>query len=89
MSDWIEIEKLPPEKIKKEKEKAKQLRKTNWWQAELAKGICHFCRKNSNLKNLQWIICSLYLEVAEVLRVILFHAAKSVITKRNILHRWR
>jgi 5-methylcytosine-specific restriction enzyme A len=45
MSDWIDIQKIPPEKIRKEKEKAKQLRKTNWWQAELAKGICHYCKK--------------------------------------------
>ena len=45
MSDWIDIQKIPSEKIKKEKEKAKHLRKTNWWQAELAKGICHYCKK--------------------------------------------
>ncbi len=27
----------------KEKEKARQLRKSQWWQAKLDKGICHFC----------------------------------------------
>ena len=45
MTDWIDIQKLPPEKIKKEKEKARQLKKTNWWQAELAKGVCYYCKK--------------------------------------------
>ena len=27
----------------KEKEKAKQLRKSQWWQAKLSKGFCYFC----------------------------------------------
>jgi len=27
----------------KEKEKARQLRKSQWWQAKLSKGICHYC----------------------------------------------
>jgi 5-methylcytosine-specific restriction enzyme A len=27
----------------KEKEKARQLRKSQWWQAKLNKGICHYC----------------------------------------------
>jgi 5-methylcytosine-specific restriction enzyme A len=27
----------------KEKEKARQLRKSQWWQAKINKGICHYC----------------------------------------------
>jgi 5-methylcytosine-specific restriction enzyme A len=30
---------------KKEKEKARQLRKTNWWKQKLAKGECYYCQK--------------------------------------------
>ncbi|MBM4333973.1 MAG: HNH endonuclease [Deltaproteobacteria bacterium] len=30
--------------IKKEREKAKALRKTRWWNQRLARGICHYCR---------------------------------------------
>lgn len=31
---------------KKEREKARALRKTKWWQSELAKGVCHYCGKH-------------------------------------------
>ena len=29
----------------KEKEKARKLRKTQWWQAKLSRGICHYCNE--------------------------------------------
>ncbi len=29
----------------KEKDKARQLRKSQWWQAKLSKGVCHYCGK--------------------------------------------
>ncbi len=32
-----------PAAIKKEKEKARQLRGTTWWQNLLQKGRCHYC----------------------------------------------
>jgi 5-methylcytosine-specific restriction endonuclease McrA len=31
------------EEIREEKEKARALRKTRWWQQRLARGICHYC----------------------------------------------
>lgn len=31
--------------VKKEKEKARALRKTQWWKQKLAEGLCHYCRK--------------------------------------------
>ncbi|HJO95149.1 MAG TPA: HNH endonuclease [Victivallales bacterium] len=43
-SNWVYIEKDKAH-IKKEKAKAAQLRKTNWWQNLLVKGICHYCKK--------------------------------------------
>ena len=27
----------------RERQKAKELRKTQWWKNEIAKGICHYC----------------------------------------------
>ncbi len=33
------------EQIRREKEKARELRKTQWWQRQLAKGRCHYCGK--------------------------------------------
>ena len=29
--------------IKKEKRKARELRKTQWWKRRIAKGICYYC----------------------------------------------
>ena len=31
------------EEIKREREKARALRKTRWWQQRLARGQCHYC----------------------------------------------
>ncbi len=31
------------QEIKREKEKARELRKTQWWKNRLAKGLCHYC----------------------------------------------
>jgi 5-methylcytosine-specific restriction endonuclease McrA len=34
-----------PEEIRTEKEKARKLRKSQWWQRQLARGRCHYCAK--------------------------------------------
>ena len=34
---------VAPEVVKREKEKARALRKTQWWQRQVAKGVCHYC----------------------------------------------
>ena len=31
--------------IRREREKARALRKQNWWKNKIAKGICHYCGK--------------------------------------------
>lgn len=40
--DWIDIKKDPAH-VKRERAKAKELRKSPWWKEQLAKGICHYC----------------------------------------------
>ena len=40
--DWIHIEKDAAH-VKRERAKAKELRKSDWWQQQLAKGVCHYC----------------------------------------------
>jgi len=42
MSDWIPIQKNARQ-IAREKAKARALRRTQWWQNLLNKGICHYC----------------------------------------------
>jgi 5-methylcytosine-specific restriction enzyme A len=36
----------------KEKDKARQLRKSQWWQAKLSKGVCHYCSKTFSKEEL-------------------------------------
>ena len=44
MDDWIDIKKDKAH-IARERKRAVQLKKTNWWQVLLNKGICHYCKK--------------------------------------------
>ncbi|MCD6205113.1 MAG: HNH endonuclease [Candidatus Marinimicrobia bacterium] len=44
MNDWIPIEK-DKKHIARERAKAKELRKSQWWQNRLNEGICHYCGK--------------------------------------------
>jgi len=36
---------VSPELIRKEKEKARELRRSQWWKRQIARGCCHYCRK--------------------------------------------
>ncbi|HAA03283.1 MAG TPA: HNH endonuclease [Syntrophobacteraceae bacterium] len=36
---------VSPERVQREKEKARALRKSRWWQRQMDRGICHYCRK--------------------------------------------
>ncbi|MGA2150542.1 MAG: HNH endonuclease [Geobacteraceae bacterium] len=40
--DYFIIE-VSEQEIKREKEKARELRHTQWWKNRVAKGICHYC----------------------------------------------
>ncbi|MDE0518823.1 MAG: HNH endonuclease [Oligoflexia bacterium] len=45
---------LPTDKayIKKERQKAKELKKTLWWKNKLNKKECYYCEKKFDIKNL-------------------------------------
>lgn len=38
--------------IRREKEKARRLRKTNWWNSRIDKGVCHYCGRHVGRENL-------------------------------------
>lgn len=38
--------------VKKEKEKARALRKSGWWKQKLAAGICHYCENSFSKEDL-------------------------------------
>lgn len=42
MEDWLDIRR-DEKHIAREREKARELRRSSWWKNELAKGICHYC----------------------------------------------
>ncbi|QSH42517.1 HNH endonuclease [Lentisphaerota bacterium ZTH] len=44
MDDWIDIQR-DEKHINRERKKARELRKTEWWRRKLQAGICHYCGK--------------------------------------------
>jgi 5-methylcytosine-specific restriction endonuclease McrA len=45
--DYYSLDKAntDPKRIKLEREKARKLRKTSWWNEKIQKGICHYCEQ--------------------------------------------
>jgi len=40
MMTWTDI---PPEQLRRERDKARELRGSQWWRNRIATGICHYC----------------------------------------------
>lgn len=38
--------------LRAERRKARELRKTRWWQQKTANGTCHYCNRKVGIKNL-------------------------------------
>ena len=51
MEDWIDIQ-ADPAHTRREREKARALRATDWWRAQLQKGVCRYCGRNVGAANL-------------------------------------
>ncbi len=43
MTDELFFSDTPPEQIAREKAKARELRRTQWWKRRVAVGVCHYC----------------------------------------------
>jgi 5-methylcytosine-specific restriction protein A len=43
MSDWYPIQKDPKHSAK-QRQKAQELKRSQWWKNILAKGVCHYCQ---------------------------------------------
>jgi 5-methylcytosine-specific restriction endonuclease McrA len=41
-ADYFIIE-VSEQEIKREREKARELRRSQWWKNRIAKGVCHYC----------------------------------------------
>lgn len=42
MEDWLDL-RPDPAHAKREREKARALRNSQWWKDRLAAGVCHYC----------------------------------------------
>ena len=40
-----EFDIVSDEAIRREKEKARRLRKTHWWKNKIQQGVCHYCQR--------------------------------------------
>lgn len=49
--DWLDIN-ADPAFTRREREKARALRATDWWRARIAQGKCHYCGKTVGAENL-------------------------------------
>jgi len=43
---------LSEQEIKRERQKARELKESQWWKRRLARGVCHYCGKQFSPKEL-------------------------------------
>ena len=41
----IDIDIITEQQVRREKEKARQLRRTHWWNTKIQKGLCYYCKR--------------------------------------------
>ena len=51
METWHDL-RPDPVHVRREREKARALRQTDWWRAQLQKGVCHYCGRHVGAANL-------------------------------------
>ena len=61
MEDWLDLN-PDPVHVKREREKARALRKTDWWKALVAKGECHYCHRQVGPEQLRAVLQGLQRE---------------------------
>ena len=44
LKDWVEVE-ADTDHVRREREKARALRKSAWWQRRIQRGVCAYCGK--------------------------------------------
>ena len=51
MEEWFDLQ-ADPAHVAREREKARALRKTAWWQRRIQKGICAYCERKVGSREL-------------------------------------
>lgn len=52
MSDFFEFVGVDEAAIRHERDKARELRKSGWWQRKIGAGLCHYCGQHYSPKEL-------------------------------------
>lgn len=52
MVDFFSLDGVDESVIKRERAKARELRKTRWWQQKTSSGLCYYCHKKFPYKQL-------------------------------------
>jgi len=50
--DFFDFDAPTDGEIRAERDKARALRKTRWWQQKTSSGLCHYCQKKVAYKNI-------------------------------------
>ena len=50
--DWLDLDGVDENIIRAERAKARELRKTRWWQQKTASGLCYYCGRKFAYKQL-------------------------------------
>ena len=50
--DYLWLDGVSEENIRRERAKARELRKTRWWQQKTASGICYYCGRHTAHRDL-------------------------------------
>ncbi len=48
----FDFNRVDEKEVRREKEKARRLRRTNWWYTRVQKGECYYCRQQVGRENL-------------------------------------
>jgi len=78
------ISHVTEEEIRRERARARELRNTQWWKRKRAAGVCHYCRKKVNPKDLTMDHIVPVIRGGKSTKGNLSLYAKSVMTRRNI-----
>lgn len=49
---WEYIETVDPAQVRREREKAREMRVSSWWKQQVGKGVCYHCEKKFSKENL-------------------------------------
>ncbi|MDX1777086.1 MAG: HNH endonuclease [Desulfobulbales bacterium] len=52
MNDYFQFDGVDEAEIRRQKDKARKLRKSRWWQQKLAAGTCYYCGRSCKPKDL-------------------------------------